>query len=112
MDFLKRTVKRIRKYNGSFITISQNFIDFTAEGLERFGQVIIDNSAYIIVMAQGQKEIEAVQKMLKLSESETEFLSTAEKGQALFIISQDTRIPIEVQLREEEKLLFGSGGGR
>lgn len=112
MDFLKRTVKRIRKYNGSFITISQNFIDFTAEGLERFGQVIIDNSAYIIVMAQGQKEIEAVQKMLKLSESETEFLSTAEKGQALFIISQDTRIPIEVQLREEEKILFGSGGGR
>ncbi len=112
MDFIKRTVKRIRKYNGSFITISQNFIDFTADGLERFGQVIIDNSAYIVVMAQGQKEIEAVQKMLKLSESEVQFLSTAEKGQALFIISQDTRIPIQVHLREEEKLLFGNGGGR
>lgn len=112
MDFIKRTVKRIRKYNGSFITISQNFIDFTAEGLERFGQVIIDNSAYIVVMAQGQKEIDSVSKMLKLSESEIQFLSTAEKGQALLIINQDTRIPLQVHLREEEKKLFGSGAGR
>lgn len=112
IDFLKRTAKRIRKYNGSLWIISQNLIDFTSQGIERFGQVIIDNSSYILVMAQGQKEIEAVQKMMNLSESEIQFLTTASRGQGLFVISQDTRLPIQIHLREEEKELFGNAGGR
>lgn len=112
IDFLKRTSKRIRKYNGSLWIISQNLIDFCSQGIERFGQVIIDNSAYILVMAQGQKEIEAVQKMMNLSESEIQFLTTASRGQGLFVISQDTRLPIQIHLRDEEKRLFGNAGGR
>jgi type IV secretory pathway VirB4 component len=112
IDFLKRTSKRIRKYNGSLIVSTQNMIDFTAYEIKRYGQVIVDNSAYICVMAQGNKELEALQGMMKLSNSETNFLSTASRGQALFVISQDTRIPIYIYLRDEEKELFGSGGGR
>lgn len=112
IDFLKRTSKRIRKYNGSLWTISQNLADYCSAGLERYGQVIIDNSAYIMIMAQGQKEIDSVQQMMKLSESEMQFLTTASRGQGLFVISQDTRLPIQVKLRKEEKELFGNGGGR
>lgn len=111
-DFLKRCTKRCRKYNSAVWTISQNFIDYTADGLERYGQVIIDNSTYLIIMAQGQREIESVQKMMNLSESEVQFLTTAGKGQALFVIGQDTRMPIQIHLREEEKILFGNAGGR
>ncbi|MBE6152746.1 MAG: DUF87 domain-containing protein [Firmicutes bacterium] len=112
IEFLKRTSKRIRKYNGSLWIISQNLIDFTSKEIERQGQVIIDNSAYILIMAQGQKEIEAVKKMMNLSEYEVQFLTTASQGQGLFVISQDTRLPIQVHLREEEKELFGTAGGR
>ena len=111
-DFLKRCTKRCRKYNSAVWTITQNFIDYTADGLERYGQVIIDNSTYILIMAQGQKEIESVQKMMNLSESETYFLTTAGKGQGLFVVGQDTRLPIQIHLREEEYLLFGTAGGR
>lgn len=111
-DFLKRCTKRGRKYNCGVWTISQNFIDYTADGLERYGQVIIDNSAYLLIMAQGQKEIEAVKYMMNLSESEMQFLTTASRGQGLFVISQDTRLPIQIHLREEEKGLFGNAGGR
>jgi type IV secretory pathway VirB4 component len=112
IEFLKRSAKRIRKYNGSLWIISQNLIDFTSKEIERQGQVIIDNSAYILIMAQGKKEIEAVQKMMNLSESEMQFLTTASRGQGLFVISQDTRLPIQIHLREEEKELFGTAGGR
>lgn len=112
IDFLKKTAKRIRKYNGSLWIISQNLIDFCSSGVERCGQVIIDNSAYLMLMAQGSKEIEALKKMMNLSESEVQFLTTASQGQGLFVISQDTRIPIQINLFEEEKLLFGRGGGR
>lgn len=111
-DFLKRCTKRCRKYNSAVWTISQNFIDYTADGLERYGQVIIDNSTYLLVMAQGQREIESVQKMMNLSESEVQFLTTAGKGQGLFVIGQGTRMPIQIHLREEEKMLFGNAGGR
>ena len=51
IEFLKRTSKRIRKYNGSLWIVSQNLIDFTSQDIERQGQVIIDNSAYTLVMA-------------------------------------------------------------
>ena len=112
IDFLKRTSKRIRKYNGSLWTISQNLADYCSTGLERYGQVILDNSTYIMLMQQGNKEIEAVKQMMNLSESETQFLLTASKGDGLFVINQDTRIPIKIELRNEEKNLFGSGGGR
>lgn len=112
IDFLKRTSKRIRKYNGSLIVSTQNMIDFTADEIKRFGQVIVDNSAYIGIMAQGVKELEALEKMMNLSNSETNFLRTASRGEMLFVISQDTRIPISIVLREEEKELFGSAGGR
>ncbi len=112
IDFLKRTSKRIRKYNGSLWTISQNLADYCSAGLERYGQVIIDNSAYLMIMAQGQKEIDSVKDMMKLSESEVQFLTTASRGQGLFVISQDTRLPIQIHLRQEEKELFGTAGGR
>lgn len=111
-DFLKKCNKRARKYNCGVWNISQNFIDYSADGLERYGQVIIDNSAYLLIMAQGQKEIEAVKYMMNLSESEIQFLTTASRGQGLFVISQDTRLPIQIHLRQEEKNLFGTAGGR
>ncbi len=112
IDFLKRTSKRIRKYNGGLIVSTQNMIDFTADEIKRYGQVIVDNSAYICIMAQGNKELDALKEMMKLSESETNFLSTASRGESLFVISQDTRIPINIFVRDEELKLFGTGGGR
>lgn len=112
IDFLKKASKRIRKQNGSLILISQNLIDFCSLEIERYGQVIIDNSSYLFVMSQGQKEIEAVANMLSLSESERQFLTTASQGCGLLVVGQDTRLPIQVELRVEEQELFGTAGGK
>lgn len=112
IDFLKKASKRIRKQNGSLILISQNLIDFCSPEIERYGQVIIDNSSYLFVMSQGKKEIEAVANMLSLSESERQFLTTASQGCGLLVVGQDTRLPIQVELRVEEQELFGTAGGK
>ena len=56
--------------------------------------------------------IDSQTAMMNLSESEIQFLTTASRGQGLFVISQDTRLPIQIHLREEEKELFGNAGGR
>lgn len=50
--------------------------------------------------------------MINLSDSEIQFLTTASRGRGLLVISQDTRIPIEVLLWEEEKEIFGKAGGK
>ena len=94
------------------IVCTQNMIDFTSPEVVRYGQVIVDNSDYQFVLAQGSEEIISLQKVLRLSENERRFLQTAGKGQALLVISHDKRIPIFVHLRQEEKDLFGKGGGR
>ena len=112
IDFLKRVVKRSRKYDGSIIVSSQNLIDFCAKEVERYGQVIIDNSTYMMLLGQGQKEIDAVQKMINLTEPEVQYLLTAKKGQGLFMVNKDVRLAINIHLRQEEARLFGDGGGR
>lgn len=112
IDFLKRAVKRSRKYDGSIVVSSQNLIDFCAKEIERYGQVIIDNSTYMVLLAQGQKEIDAVQKMVNLTEPEVQYLLTAKKGQGLFMVNRDLRLAINIKLRNEESKLFGDGGGR
>ena len=112
LEFLKRTSKRIRKYSGSLVVCTQNMIDFTSPEVVRYGQVIVDNSDYQFVLAQGSEEIISLQKVLRLSENERRFLQTAGKGQSLLVISHDKRIPIFIHLRNEEKELFGKGGGR
>lgn len=112
LEFLKRTSKRIRKYSGSLVVCTQNMIDFTSPEVVRYGQVIVDNSDYQFVLAQGSEEIISLQKVLRLSENERRFLQTAGKGQSLLVISHDKRIPIFIHLRSEEKELFGKGGGR
>ncbi len=112
LEFLKRTSKRIRKYAGSMVVCTQNMIDFTSPEVVRYGQVIVDNSDYQFVLAQGSEEIISLQKVLRLSENERRYLQTAGKGQSLLVISHDKRVPIFIHLRQEEKELFGKGGGR
>ncbi len=112
LEFLKRTSKRIRKYAGSMVVCTQNMIDFTSPEVVRYGQVIVDNSDYQFVLAQGSEEIISLQKVLRLSENERRYLQTAGKGQTLLVISHDKRVPIFIHLRPEEKNLFGKGGGR
>ena len=87
-------------------------IDFTSPEVVRYGQVIVDNSDYQFVLAQGSEEIISLQKVLRLSENERRYLQTAGKGQSLLVISHDKRVPIFIHLRQEEKELFGKGGGR
>ena len=112
IDFLKRTVKRIRKKDGALINISQNLIDFTAPSVARYGEAILGNSGYYFLFSQSKKEATSAQKLLELSESETQFLTVAGKGETLFIASHDIKIPLKIELRDEEAKLFGNGGGR
>lgn len=110
MAFLRDTSKRIRKYMGSLIVISQNVIDFLAPEIQRHGQAILDNPSYKLLLAQGEKDRQILTGLMNLSESEEEFLMTANRGEGLLVAgSQRIRVKIEAAPYEMQYL---TGGGR
>jgi type IV secretory pathway VirB4 component len=77
--FLRDTSKRIRKYNGSLIVISQNVIDFLAPEVQRYGQALLDNPRYKLLLAQGEKDLEAITALMNLSGAEHDLLANAKR---------------------------------
>lgn len=110
LAFLRDTSKRIRKYMGSLIVISQNVVDFLAPEIQRHGQAILDNPTYKLLLAQGEKDRQILTNLMNLSESEEEFLMTASRGEGLLVAgSQRIRVKIEAAPYEMQYL---TGGGR
>lgn len=52
LAFLRDTSKRIRKYMGGLVVITQNVIDFLAPEVQRHGQALLDNPTYKLLLAR------------------------------------------------------------
>jgi type IV secretory pathway VirB4 component len=107
--FLRDTSKRIRKYNGSLIVISQNVIDFLAPEVQRYGQALLDNPTYKLLLAQGEKDLEAITALMNLSEAEHDLLANAKRGEGLFVAGTQ-RIHIKIEAAPYE-MQYLTGGG-
>lgn len=109
LAFLRDTSKRIRKYMGSLMVASQNIIDFLDPAVARHGQAILDNPAYKLLLAQGDKDLMALTEMMNLTEAEAELLQSAKRGEGLLVAgNQRIHIKIESALYEMSYL---TGGG-
>ncbi len=111
LAFLRNTSKRIRKYEGGLATITHNLVDFLDPAVRRYGQALVDNPVYKIIMGQGDKDIEALTKLMTLSEKEVQTLEKGERGSALFIAG-NRRLQMNIELFDYEKELIGQAGGR
>ncbi|MCH4200150.1 MAG: hypothetical protein LKF87_12355 [Clostridium tyrobutyricum] len=111
LQFLRNVSKRIRKYGGSLMPISQNVVDFLDPAVRRHGQALIDNPTYKILMGQGEKDLEALSKLMHLSEAEIEMLSQGSRGEAL-LVAGNKRVHANVEIRGFEMDMFGTAGGR
>jgi len=111
LKFARNTSKRIRKYEGGLMVITQNLNDFMDPAVRRFGQALVDNPTYKIIMGQGENEIQSLTSLLHLSEKEVETLLAGNRGEALFIAG-NRRVHAKFEVTPEEMALFGSGGGR
>lgn len=103
LNTLRDFSKRIRKYDGSLVIVTQNIIDFLAPELARLGQPVISNASQKLLMRQQDKDLEALQNLLNLSEAEVDLLSSAKRGEGLFIAgNQRVHIKIEASPYETE----------
>ena len=109
LAFLRDTSKRIRKYQGSLMVASQNVIDFLDPAVARHGQAILDNPAYKLLLAQGDKDLMALAQMMNLTEAEAELLQSAKRGEGL-LVAGNQRIHIKIESAPYEAPYLVGGG--
>lgn len=111
LRYVRNTSKRIRKYRGGLLFITHNFEDLLHESVRLYGQSLIDNPTYKIIMPQGEKDIQLLTPLLHLSEQEVELLEKGGRAEAL-LIAGNRRLYAKIEATEEELASFGSAGGQ
>lgn len=107
--FLRDVAKRIRKYEGCLIIASQNVVDFLDPAVSRFGQAVLDNPSYKILLNQGDKDLEVLTNLVRLTEAERELLSGAKRGEGL-LVAGNQRIHIKIEASHHEMPYLVGGG--
>jgi type IV secretory pathway VirB4 component len=109
LAFLRDTSKRIRKYMGGLVVITQNVIDFLAPEVQRHGQALLDNPTYKLLLAQGEKDLEAISHLMNLSEAERDLLATAKRGEGL-LVAGTQRVHVRIEAAPYEMPYLVGGG--
>jgi type IV secretory pathway VirB4 component len=90
--FLVRLARRIRKYGGSLILVSQNPGDFFET---KDGAVLATNPSILMLGSQKHSEAVKLQKAFNLTERQVNYLETAERGDFL-LVAGPNRVPVHV----------------
>ena len=111
LDFMFQLAKRIRKYNGMQIVITQNIKDFVgSEEIARKSTAIINACQYSFIFALAPNDIQDLVKLYEnaggINESEQEQIVQAPRGQAFTIMSPTSRSTFRVETGESMIHMF------
>ena len=101
LDFMFQLAKRIRKYNGMQIVITQNIKDFVGtEELARKSTAIINACQYSFIFALAPNDMQDLVKLYEkaggINENEQEQIVQAPRGQAFTIMSAVSRSTFQI----------------
>ena len=111
LDFMFQLAKRIRKYNGMQIVITQNIKDFVgSEEIARKSTAIINACQYSFIFALAPNDIQDLVKLYEnaggINETEQEQIVQAPRGQAFTIMSPTSRSTFRVETGESMIHMF------
>ncbi len=103
LDFMFQLAKRIRKYNGMQIVITQNIKDFVgSEEIARKSTAIINACQYSFIFALAPNDMQDLctlyEKAGGISEIEQEQIIQAPRGQAFTVMSATSRSTFKVEV--------------
>ena len=105
--FMKSSSKRVRKYGGSFMVVTQNVVDFLADAIKSDGEQVLTNSAFTFLLRQGGKDLQALTGLFALSDAEQDKLTNARVGEGLLIAgNQRAWITIDTAPHESQ-IMYG-----
>lgn len=113
LDFMEMEAKQIRKYFGSLIVATQNIDDFcgVSPEMRQKAAAVINCCQYSFVFNLAPDDINRITELYKnynggLQREEVNFISTAKKGDCLFIASKDIRLPVHITTFPGESYYF------
>jgi len=115
LDFMFQLAKRIRKYNGMQIVITQNIKDFVgSEDIARKSGAIINASQYSLIFSLAPNDLSDLctlyEKAGGINEIEQEAITMAPRGQAFSVISPMQRSTFQVEAPDTVQGMFREGG--
>lgn len=111
LDFMFQLAKRIRKYNGMQIVITQNIKDFVgSEEIARKSTAIINACQYSFIFSLAPNDIQDLCKLYEkaggINEVEQEQITTAPRGQAFTVMSPTSRSTFRVEVPKSVVAMF------
>ncbi len=111
LDFMFQLAKRIRKYNGMQIVITQNVRDFVGtEELARKSTAIINASQYSMIFPLAPNDMNDLvtlyEKAGAINESEQEEIISNGRGRAFMIASPTERFSVDIVAGKEIEAVF------
>lgn len=96
--------KRIRKYGGSCIYVTQDITDFLKT---KWGPEIIKNCSWSILMKQDRGNVDELQERYQMTRSEAMKMTrfNPRKGEA-YLVADKFRIPINIRISKKEDRTF------
>ena len=98
VQFLNTMARRARKRNVSLAVVSQKFQDFYEK---KEAQAVLTSSEVKLFLAQDKSEIQYLREVFKLSEGESDFLLTCQRGEGLLRLGQESAV-IAIQPTQKE----------
>ncbi|MEG1687803.1 MAG: hypothetical protein RR276_07965, partial [Angelakisella sp.] len=111
LDFMYQLAKRIRKYNGMQIIITQNVKDFVGtEEIARKSTAIINACQYSFIFPLAPNDMHDLCKLYEkagaINESEQEEIINNGRGRAFVVTSPQNRTCIDIVATEEVQRMF------
>lgn len=109
--FLRNVAKRDRKYESAIAIISHSVVDFLAPEIKSYGQALLDNPCFKVLMGCDGKNLKETTELYNLTEVEQELLFRRKRGNALLMIGAK-RLHAIFEIPDYEIEYMGKGGGR
>ena len=110
LDFMAQMAKRIRKYEGMQIVITQNIKDFVGSAeIERQASAVINASQYSMIFSLAPNDMTDLVNLYRnaggINQDEQDAIVTAGRGQCFFIASPYSRTTFMIEANEAIKAM-------
>ena len=111
IEYIRNTLKRVRKKESNLIMASQNLEDFDREGIRELTKPLFAIPPHQFIFNCGSIDKRFYMDLLQLEEAEYNLIRFPQRGVCLFKCGNE-RYLLEVHAPAYEEALFGTAGGR
>lgn len=111
IEYIRNTLKRVRKKGSNLIMASQNLEDFDREGIRELTKPLFAIPPHQFIFNCGSIDKRFYMDLLQLEEAEYNLIRFPQRGTCLFKCGNE-RYLLEVHAPAYKEALFGTAGGR